>query len=56
MTGDKAGANIFLSVLFERGLVGERAGGEDVGDFDPRPEVGGGDPAESTHPTPLASS
>lgn len=57
MTGDKAGANIFLSVLFERGLVGERAGGgEDAGDFDPRPELGGGDPADSTHPTPLASS
>jgi hypothetical protein len=56
VTGDKAGA-IFLSVLFERGMVGERAGGgEDAGDFDPRPELRGGDPADSTVPTPPASS
>lgn len=56
MTGDKAGANILLSVLFDRGLVGVRAGGgEDAGDFDPWPELGGGDPAESTDPTPASS-
>lgn len=56
MTGDKAGANILVSVLFDRGLVGVRAGGgEDAGDFDPWPELGGGDPAECTDPTPASS-
>lgn len=52
VTGDKAGADVLLSVLFDRGLVGVRAGG----DFEPRPELRGGDPAESTDPTPPASS
>jgi hypothetical protein len=57
VTDNRAGATVFLSVLFERGLVGERAGGgEDMGDFDPRTQLGGGDPADSTDPTPLASS
>lgn len=54
--GDKAEASILLSVLFDRGLLGVRAGGgEDADDFDPWPELGGGDPAESTDPIPASS-
>ena len=46
---------IFLSVLLDRGLVGVRAGGgEDAGDFDSWPEIGGGDAAVTGGP-PLSS-
>ena len=56
VTVDKAGANVLLSVLFDRGLADAGAGGgEDAGDFDPRPEPAG-DAAASTDATPPASS
>lgn len=56
VTDDKAGANVLLSVLFDRGLVGVRdGGGDDAGDFDPRPEPAGGDAAACTDPTPASS-
>ena len=47
---------VFLSVLLDLGLVGVRAGGgEDAGDFDKRPDIGGGDPAERADTPPLSS-
>jgi len=56
VTEDIAGANVLLSVLLDRGLVGVRAGGgDDAGDFDPRPEPAAGDAAEGTDPTPASS-
>jgi hypothetical protein len=56
VTDDIAGANVLLSVLFDRGLVGVRAGGgDDAGDFDPRPEPAAGDAAGGTDPTPTSS-
>ena len=56
VTDDKAGANVLLSVLFDRGLVGVIAGGgDDAGDFDPWPHPAAGDAAEGTDPTPASS-
>ena len=55
VTDDIVGANVLLSVLLDRGLVGVRAGGGDAGDFDPRPEPAAGDAAEGTDPTPASS-
>jgi len=56
VTDDIAGANVLLSVLLDWGLVGVRAGGgDDAGDFDPRPEPAAGDAAEGRDPTPASS-
>jgi hypothetical protein len=56
VTGDRTGADVLLSVLFDLGLVGVIAGGGDtVGDFDPRPEPAGGGAAASADPTPASS-
>jgi len=55
-TDDKAGANVLLSVLFDRGLVGVNAGGgDDADDFDPQPEPAAGDAAEGKDPVPASS-